>query len=298
MKIFFSPYCLERTDQTLLQEGTLVRVQTEKSWGVADLCPRLELGDRDFRTEIQEDGSLYQRAIELAVEDANARREGIHLLQDKPLLTNLLVTDYRRFDFSAARLDGATLKIKGDKQVEELAQVLNGIECSVQLRVDFNAKLDAAEFEKFFSLLSSQTLRKIEYVEDPTTMDSRWFEWNKKIPLAYDIQPRAYVPEWARFFICKPARQKIPENTGHVTFTSAMDHPIGFAHGLRYAQMSSHFVCGFSTLNLYSDQGFHQYFRMTDRTINFSESALKDFGIGMTDELNKLKWLSIEEVVG
>ncbi len=295
IKTFLSPYSLQkrRTTNILLQlpiqRGVLLKVLDGENWGVADLCPKPELGDADYAVEIKNCGPLYRRAIELANEDLEARRNNVSLLADKPVRNNFLITDYRDTDVFRKNLSGQTVKIKGDRDIVGLSRILNALDFEVKLRVDFNSGLTGEEFEKFLALISESTRNKIEYIEDPTPICSRWKQWNTIIPLAFDFQPGEYNSEYAEVQIVKPSRQSLPTKLGRVTFTSAMDHPVGVAHGLRVAQKFATADSGFLTLDLY-ETPFEKYFVQQENDLNFSEIARSDTGIGMSAELKKLIW--------
>src|SRR5207244_902270 len=99
------------------------------------------------------------------------------------------------------------------------------------------------------------------------------------------------------YLIIKPSRQsaknlmqKCQQMKKKFTLTSAMDHPVGLAHGLRYAQKYAIGLSGFLTLDLYKETDFSPYFKTENNRINFSQIALDDFGIGMTSALNNLSW--------
>ena len=98
MKIDFSPYELIRKSKAnakvedVTQKGTLIRLtDANQNWGVADICPWPALGDLDLASEIKNKGSLYLRAIELALEDLQARKENKSLLRDQWVKNNILV---------------------------------------------------------------------------------------------------------------------------------------------------------------------------------------------------------------
>lgn len=298
IKIFLSPYALQkrRTANSLLQlsvqKGVLLKVLDGEYWGVADLCPKPELGDANYEIEIKNRGPLYRRAFELASEDLEARRNNLSLLADKPVRNNLLVTDYRTAEIFKKNFSGQTVKIKGDRDVIGLSCILNGLELEVKLRIDFNSALSCGEFDKFLSLLSASTRNKIEYIEDPTPICLEWKHWNTIIPLAFDFQPGEYSAELADFQIVKPSRQALPERRCRVTFTSAMDHPVGVAHGLRIAQKYATADSGFLTVDFY-ETGFEKYFVQQENNLNFSEAARFDTGIGMSAELEKLIWTGL-----
>lgn len=297
MEILFSPYELQRTDKPLVQKGALVRVIEGEHWGVADLCPRVELEDNDLQTEIRREGFLYKRSLELAQEDLYARRENRSLLFNEPVPNNILVTNYADFNFNDPALRGMTVKIKGNEDVEPLALLLNTIQNDIKIRLDFNSCLGEWSFQNFLNLLQAPALERIEYIEDPAPFSQSWMRWNKKIPLAFDFQDGEYMAEFARYRIIKPVREALPAGlTKNYTLTSAMDHPVGLAHGLRIAQqdqkrLGHKNICGFLTLGLYADVGFYRYFAPHGSWMNFSTRALSQSGIGMAETLQTLKWV-------
>lgn len=284
MKLFYSKYFLKGKAKNRSQAGALLKIQMDEFWGVADICPKPKLGDATLENELSQRGPLLTRALELAGEDLQARKSGLSLLMDKPVRNNILVTDYD----VPNDVKGKTVKIKADKNFDRLLNVLEQVE---KARLDFNSLLTPGEFEQLLTLLPEHLKNKIEYIEDPTLFMPQWQQWNRIVPLAFDLQNQAeYSVEFASYRIIKPCRQPVPGDLKNVTFTSAMDHPVGVAHGLRIAQSLTTGDSGFLTLDLYEDIGFNKYFIQEGCFLNFSESALNDTGIGMTDELDKLEW--------
>lgn len=294
MDYFFSPYELRYRNGSGVQQGTLIKVRGGDFWGVADLSPRPELGDKSWQVEIKSRGELFMRSVDLAKEDLAARSEGRSLLADKPIENNWLLTDYSAVDFNEPRFSGRSLKIKAGRNFSELTEKINSCGANVRLRIDFNAKLTTDMFETFLATLKNR--KCIEYIEDPTPLCEQWVRWNQIIPLAFDFQRSPYSSNFAKYRIIKPTRQYVPDNMDNVTLTSAMDHAVGLAHGLRIAQGCARGESGFLTLDLYEANGFESYFEQRGTTLNFSKLALQDTGIGMGELLQKLKWIREEEL--
>lgn len=298
MKTVFSPYSLKKRlklnslAQSPEQSGTLLKITVGSDWGVADLCPKPELGDNDLSAEISTKGSLYLRALELAEQDLQARREKRSLLMDRPIKNNFLITDYKNENLQSPRFLNQTIKIKADHDIESLSRVVNAIQLNVKLRIDFNSGLSIGEFNLFLEKLSVSAKEKIEYIEDPTKIGPEWKTWNKIVPLAFDFQQGQYSSEMADFHIVKPSRQSVIGDMKCKVLTSAMDHPVGVAHGLRIAQVLALRDSGFLTLNIYEAGEFNKYFLQQENLLNFSELARGDYGIGMTDDLEKLRWVN------
>jgi O-succinylbenzoate synthase len=309
MKVYISKYELQKTtslnskDISQTQQGALVKIIDENQrWGVADLCPWPNLGDLDLDEEIQTKGILYQRSFDLALDDQKARINRRSLLSDKILENNWLITDFKTFDSQSSIV--GTVKVKGSNQLDHFNLFLEKLsQHDVKIRIDFNSSLSTSEFSYFLNLLPQSVVAKIEYIEDPTIWNpSQWKIWNQKIPLAIDFaysDPFKFPESWS-YLIIKPSRQKTKTlvNQCHAlkkkfTLTSAMDHPVGIAHGLRYAQSYAEITSGFLTLNLYQKTEFDRYFKVEKNGLGFSEIALDDHGIGMTSVLNSLSWVPL-----
>lgn len=291
MKIFFSNYKLIRKNDQHVQLGSLIKlIDNDGNWGVADICPWPHLGDLKLDDQIYKKGPLYQRAYFLANKDLLARKNHQKLVDDTAIENNFLVTDYKNLV-----LENETLKIKANDQIDLLLAYLNKTNQSV-IRLDFNSKLTPDQFSKLVLLLP----KNIEYIEDPTTWNSvLWKTWNQQIPLAFDFvdaDPFSNLDSWT-YLIIKPSRQdaeqlinKCLQHKKSFTLTSAMDHPVGFAHGLHYAQKYAQNISGFSTLDLYEDNEFNSYFQSEKNKVSMKNNS--DFGIGMTAALEKLTWTS------
>ncbi len=303
-QIKYSQYILSKksklnsVDTSPFREGALIKVTDGDNWGVADLCPWPTLGDLTWRDEIKEEGVLFQRAVSLAKDDLKARKELRSLLQDKFVINNYVVTDYKNFNFTNPKYLGKTLKIKGDKNVEALVGILKQIPEGIKIRLDFNNILTAEQFDQFL-VIAANVLDKIEYIEDPIPYDfDLWFPWNQSVPLASDFQVKADKSAYD-YQIMKPTRQRFFKLFGifsrnqKMTITSAIEHPVGLAHALRIAQEVAQSESGLLTLDLYEPTAFNKYFVQVENTLNFSALALNDVGIGMTEELNKLEWQAL-----
>ena len=338
MKVSYSPYRLLKKkklnskDHGEFQQGALIRVQSDDGfWGVADLCPWSSLGDLSWQQEILESGPLFQRSLQLAEEDLQARRAKISFCEKEITFLNndlVLVDDGPSLDFLTELKKHAdrVVKVKVDSKINQWAYWLNQIDFAIQLRLDFNSSLTTQEFTDFLNLLNPSTLSCIQYIEDPTVFElTSWSIWNQKVPLAIDFQPewqkisaesQAKAFAWLKKnrtafqnLILKPTRQNLNWAWGqlatelnlNLVLTSAMDHPVGIAHGLRLAQdfIQKNFSpqsYGFLTLNLYQPTEFHQNFVQHENQLKFSKQSSLDFGIGMTKALSQLSWLSLDSL--
>ncbi|MBC7466834.1 MAG: hypothetical protein H7256_12655 [Bdellovibrio sp.] len=307
MMVLFSKYQLEKKNAlnskdvaAAFQSGALMKViDDDQNWGVADLCPWPNLGDSSLEDEIALKGPLYQRTYELANEDLKARKNRRSLLADKFVENNWIITDFKNYSFETA-ISG-TVKVKGSNEVDELHLFLEKLaRYDVKIRLDFNSCLSSGEFNYFLNRLPDSVVEKIEYIEDPSLWSyANWKVWNQKVPLAIDfvsIDPFKFEDGWS-VLIIKPTRQstrnlmtKCHQLKKKFTLTSAMDHPVGVAHGLRFAQNHAENISGFLTLDLYQKNDFSRYFKIEQTKVGFSEFTLSDYGIGMTTTLNTLNW--------
>ncbi|MEQ1722069.1 MAG: hypothetical protein ABL930_02770, partial [Pseudobdellovibrio sp.] len=266
MQLAYSPYSLQKKsklnakDVGSEQKGALIKVTDEGAWGVADICPKPELGDLSLEQQIISKDVLFLRAMELAIEDMLARKNQKSLLQNKFVKNNYLITDYSSEELNKVDYFNNTIKIKADADTMSLALKLNNLHEDIRVRLDFNSSLNAQQFELFLSFLSEKAITAIEYIEDPTPINEQWKIWNSKVALAFDFQPTKYNSEFAHYHIIKPSRERLSHDLQNVVLTSAMDHPVGVAHGLRLAQSYANKDSGFLTLNVFEDIGFNQYF--------------------------------------
>lgn len=297
MRIYFSPYrLLKKTqlnsaDVQSEQHGVLLKVAEGSFWGVADLCTKVELGDLPFTEELRKRGPLFRRALELACRDLEARKKSESLLSHIGIENNFLITNHHDVDFEQEKFAQRTLKIKCDGNLDELSRSLQKVQSSTTLRLDFNNSLRSEEFNNWLTELPSDLKAKVQYIEDPTPLNEQWPIWNMIVPLAYDFQSAAYTPAMCKYRIIKPTREAVPELNDATTLTSAMEHPVGLAHGLSLAQqLSPQTVSGFLTLDLFFETEFHRFFCQQGHLLNFTDEARQDSGIGMTEELEKLNW--------
>ncbi len=254
--------------ESLIQVGCLLKViGLENNFGVADICPWPSLGDLNLDQELSQKGPLFQRAIELANKDLQARKNKIHLLSNVEIKNHILISDYKKFNFKS--VVNGVVKIKGDQNISEMAEILNQL-TRVKIRLDFNFCLTENEFRKFLDLINPETLNNIDVVEDAFEFNEKsWTELNQKVTLALDWNFKNH--QWPNL-ICKPARQM---TDSFLYMTSSMDHPVGVAHGMAIAQNYPDLVHGFNTNDFYEDSGF----KTTD-----------GYGIGFEKKLSEIVW--------
>ena len=287
MQIFFSFYQLKRKQQSnsktysSRQNGALVKVVDDDGhFGVADLCPWPELGDLTLQQEIANKGTLFQRAIELAQMDLAARCSNQKLVSTDPVNNHLLITDYQNFRFEKPL---GLYKVKGNKNFKALSDWLQQNKNYFSaIRLDFNSCLTFEEFSVFVNQLDNDVLKKIEVVEDPFTFNlEQWISLQKKINLAVDFEKG----EWTNKIV-KPTRQNLLAEPMYLT--SSMDHPVGIAHGMHFAQKLPNKVHGFLTLNIYEKSKYSEAFVQDNQKLTLNSDGC---GIGFSALLAKENWI-------
>lgn len=262
-----------------VQKGALLKiVDLEGDFGVADICPWPSLGDLTLEQELELQGPLFQRAWQLAQKDLQARKNKTQLNSAIPVKNHFLIQD---LDVDVSIYRGDTVKIKGDRDIQKMAQFLNlkALEFK-SVRLDFNGVLDADLYFQFLHLLSEETLRQIECVEDPFPFDKKL--WSQSpVKIAEDFLKTENWP----FKVIKPARSQVDDDALYLT--SSMDHPVGLAHGLVEAQKKPDLIHGFLTLNQYEETPFHKYFKQEKNELSFENEG---YGIGFDQELKDIVW--------
>ena len=312
MKLFAHPYKLQRRDGSGFREGMLIAADFDGiGRGYADLHPWPEYGDK---VPVSHDRFLFQRTLELARRDAQARAQNVPLLLDLNIACNaLLPSPGSKEELRAYTARGfKTMKLKCGLHVDEEISFLAGAvgETDVRWRLDFNAKLSAKEFFKFMDRVNPAYDKYIEYVEDPTPYDAE--VWNRirarwKVALDFEIArspwaeaERGAIPTQtvaADVLVYKPARQKFafdnlftkaPEL--RVTVTSMMDHVVGVRHAslearaLKWKFPERVLDCGLNTTDLYEPYEFKM--PMTSNQL----MPIPGAGIGDGETLAALAW--------
>ena len=270
------------------KKGLLIKIEDDfGNYGISELSTWLEFGDLNLHDEIGTQGKLYRQAITRAEIDLEARKNKIKLISEKPVLNNILISDFKSY---SQKLNLATTyKIKGNHEIGLLAEFLNSKADQVfKFRIDFNYSLSEVEFSKWFELLDKKTIDKIEYVEDPFTFNfERWTFWNQKIKLALDWD-QSRDASWG-YRIIKPTRDDLTHaDLKSFSLTSMMDHPVGLAFGLIWAQKYPEQIHGFLTLDLFEKTIFHSDFSSENEKLHYKSDG---FGIGFEKQIQNMQWI-------
>lgn len=271
------------------QRGALIKIQDiDGHEGFSDLCPWPSLGDQTLDEELASQGPLYQRALDLALLDLEARKNKKVLVTPEPIKNNILISDFRdlKGDFDFSKI---TVKIKGNEHVYDFAKFLvENIAHFKAIRIDFNNCISEFLFLEFIYLLSEDVLKKIEYIEDPFFFHrDQWSQFSAKVKLMLDWK-RAEDQNWP-FRVWKPSREDKMQ-AQDFSLTSSMEHPVGLVHGLHFAQMYPSKTHGFLTLSHYEENEFNQAFKIEGDQLTYQSDG---YGIGFTTILNKLNWIPV-----
>lgn len=305
-----------------VREGALLKCQWPNgNIGYADIFPWPELGDKPLDAHIKGLGKgalspLVEQAIWLAKKDSILRKENKNAFAAAPKIKNhFIVNDFTKFtdaDMKQVRSLGyTTLKIKVGKDLEEEAKfIVRTIKQNpLMIRLDFNSKLDFAQFERFFSHFAPPEKAKIEFVEDPTPFDVlTWTEAAKIVPLALDnefdkidFEKFTSRPPF-QYFVLKPARRDVEKllkwvNKFALKFSvnSSLDHPVGVAHALALAGELKKFYpntlvdCGCLSHTAYKPNEFSTQIQTTGPFLR----EIRGTGVGFNDLLEKTLWTPV-----
>lgn len=323
MKISYSEYEIKplsllnnQTGSLQGRHGALLKMQwPDGKIGYADLHPWPELGDQPLEVQIQnmkkgKMSSQIEQSIWLARRDAVARSQNISLLKHvDDIRNNYLVTDALLIDEAKlkeiSRTGYKSLKIKVGRDQKAEADLIDRAAAYFLIRLDFNSVGNLTSFQKFFKLLKPETIKKIEYVEDPFAYDQvKWLEAQKIAPLAADrelskIDFKKTTKPSFQVMVIKPAlidvekaiRFAKQENLKCV-ITSQMDHAVGQMHALSVASELKRELEG---MILDSGCATHQLFENDEYFKEIYQQgayiqAVRGAGIGFTDLLESRQW--------
>jgi O-succinylbenzoate synthase len=240
MKIYSSHYQLTslvdlnaKTNERL-RSGTLLKIDFGGGKiGFADLHPWPELGDPSLEQCLQERGTLFQRALEIAEMDGEARARGI-LLQTQVPASHRLIRDARNLRPQDSPQAIYKVKCGGDLSVEtpKLQEIVKNLREIQKLRLDFNMTLAPEDFQRWMDASSWWLLPRLDFVEDPSPFEPKVYtQWRSLIAI-----DRVSVPDNFQMGIkvVKPVRENIEtlpqflnDHIDRIVFTHNMDHPLG-----------------------------------------------------------------------
>ena len=302
-----------------VRKGALLKVQwPNEKIGYADIFPWPELGDADIETQITalskgKVSALVEQSIWLAKRDADLRVKGKNAFAGAAKVKNhYLISDLSKFtDNTMGNLRQAgftTLKIKVGRDIEEeVAFVQRSLRQNpITIRLDFNARTNFQDYERFMTQLSQAERARIEYSEDPFPWDPEaWKEASVFAPVAMDNEyekvnwDKLKGPPPFKVMVIKPARQDLDKTLKIVNkyamrmvVTSAMDHPVGVAHACHVAAELKKFYpntlldCGCLTLKVYRPNEFFSRVQTNGPYL----TGINGTGIGFDDLLTKVPW--------
>lgn len=305
-----------------VRKGALLKVAWPNgNIGYADLFPWPEWGDADIDVHLNDLAKLkisplVEQAIWLAKKDAALRKEKKNAFAGAAKIKNhYLVPDYTKFtDSTMKELRSAgytSLKIKvGD--VDETAKFVSRIvkQNPVTVRLDFNAKTDFNQYEKFFAHIGSVEKPKIEFVEDPIPWNpDGWAEIAKMgIPLAIDEQvpkldwEKLKTPLPFKIVIIKPARIDVEKTVKFIdkyalkmVVTSSLDHAVGIAHACAVAADLKKFYpntlidCGCLSMRAYRPNEYSSRIQVQGPYL----TNIAGTGVGFDELFEKTNWTPV-----
>lgn len=238
-------------------EGALLKIEfPDGRVGYSDLHPWPSLGDEPIEQQIQllKKGRitpLAEQSIWFANRDSQVRLQKKNALTDLTKVKNhyFVPGSYHTSDTTLDEVKTAgftILKIKVGVDLENEINWLNRItkKYHFRYRLDFGSKLDYHSYARYMSFFEPDTLKRIEFVEDPCPYDrERWSELKKIVPLAVDREFEAVGWEGETkdlpfgIVILKPAVQDVEKihslcmkHRLQLVVTSYLDHPVGVIH--------------------------------------------------------------------
>lgn len=301
--------------------GALLRVEyADKQYGYADLMPWPEFGDSELEQQLDflKKGkltNLLERSLACAEADFQLRQEKRSAFSAETNLKNhFLIQDLSVLDadwlsqLSSQGYSSLKIKMTPDftESVASLLQIFN--ESALNVRLDFNASLNWAQFEAFTKAIPFEHRRRIEFIEDPLPWNPvLWKKAAQFFSLALDfeatkVQWQSMVDAPFRYLILKPVRmnpaaviERAFEFDCRIVVTNSFDHQVGMAHAARVAQDISAKSPG-----LLVDSGItSQIYKANQFTADFlTEGAFfkgtKGLGIGFDSQLEKTPWLMLK----
>ncbi len=291
--------------------------------GYADVFPWPELGDESLEQQFLNLSkgrlsSLMEQSIWLAKIDARLRMDKKNAFVGAPKVKNhYLISDFTKFNESqlkeAKSAGFTTFKVKAGRAVDEEGKFIAKFikQNSVLVRVDFNAKIDFSEYERFISHLGPAEKARIEYVEDPIEWDlDAWREIADLLPVAIDQELEKFKldlitePPPFETIVLKPARIDMEKaiqfaNSFNLKMvvTSSLDHPVGVAHALYQAaelkkEYSNRLLdCGCLSLRTYKPNEFSSQIQTTGPFLK----EIRGTGIGFDDLFDRIEWTEISK---
>lgn len=330
IKFWTHPYTLipwdsnnQNADQ-VVRKGALLKVQWPSgNIGYSDVCPWPEFGDLVIEEQLSALAKgrlspLLEQSIWLAKKDAALRKQGKNAFVGVAKVKNhYLVKDLSKFaDSQMKEVRGAgftTLKIKVGQSIDDEAKHVIRLlrQNPILVRLDFNAKTDFSQFERFLSHFGASEKPRIEFVEDPLPWDlEAWREASKFAPLAVDLE--YHKIDWEKIstkppfstLVVKPARLDVDKALHWINkfalkmvVTSSLDHPIGNAHALSVATELKKFYpntlldCGCLTLRSYKPNEF----TARVQTVGPYLKEISGTGIGFDDLLERIEWTPLQK---
>lgn len=274
-----------------VRHGVLLRIEINPGqFGYADLHPWPELGDPDLATCLKEKNALWQRALQLAQMDGEARAQGRNLVS-QTLKSHRLVRDAGHWPQGLE--DDAVFKVKVSadlgSETLKLRKIIDQLYGIQKLRLDFNLSLQAKTFSNWLSD-NTWLLKYVDFIEDPCQYDAEvWQRWHDLIAV-----DRMQVPldQVVSVRVVKPVREDI-ESDDHfirglirrIVFTHNMDHPLGQRTARACAQMFYEKHPRFlEPGGLESFDGYH----LRDEAL--AQPQDQETGFGLNRYLRELSW--------
>ena len=300
MKIWAHRYTLKpRWQDRPERQGALLRVQwAPHQFGYSDLHPWTEYGEKPLDAHLEgvstlDLSALAEISLEFSYVDAEYRRLNRNaflgmvlprshaLVQDVRLLTKAFIDECK-----AAGHTHIKMKMGDDLPAE--TKVLQQFASAGDFlwRLDFNGKLNVAQFTDWWESLDTALKARVDFVEDPV----REGRLETRGPWANDW----FLQEGASIRVVKPAREETEDLSSYrrVVFTHSLDHPIGQAaaawsaakHYTHHPKVME--VCGLTAPLMYEPNAFSQAWSCAGPRLKPTPGT----GFGFNELLESIKW--------
>lgn len=287
--IAYHRYTLKAKETSMEREGALLCIDG----GFADCHPWVELGDLPLQEQLKllslsKTTPLTERSLYFARLDREARAE------KRSLFDGLAIppSHHLLLKITEEIPDTAVFKIKMGKELEkekrELIRLLENVPCRV--RIDFNARLNAHEFQGFLEEMDP-FLPFFDFIEDPFPFDAKaWRALQEKygVSLACDAGSERAIG-LPHVLILKPAVQShlpFQHLAQELVVTSYLDHPIGQLSAAYIAAQLNVSLCGLCSHLVYQTNEFSAQLPQKGPYLTPPEGT----GFGFDDLLAKIPW--------
>lgn len=300
MKIWTHSYELKSLHSNFKSRtGVLLKVEWALNQiGYSDLHPWPEFGEEPLDTHLEKLSRFeFTKLSEISLEFNFIDRELRHLRRNA--FAGLIIPRSHRLieDLPSVRFEslkewqqqGFThVKAKVGRDLKSELRALKDLipATPFQWRLDFNGRLEAAEFTSWWSEIPEDLKRRIDFVEDPVSheklgLHGPWADDWRRLP-------------GASVRVIKPTRETVDDVSAYarIVFTHSLDHPLGqvcaawTASKYYWLHPKRTEVCGLGMNEIYEPNGFSKLWPSQGPRLK----PTPGFGLGFDEILESIAW--------